>query len=300
MVRANRRAASVTLTGAAPQLPWGTQATGVAPSRMRSLRSYAFAAGIQTRGRCTTTAIALRYGVDKDLAVAQPLLLLLEYIQVWLASLAQRQGIKDVWLGLVAQHSPKPLWRKVHGPIGAVVATWIQNGRAPMAPDYFVDPDGGRWEVQEGALTVFAEAFKSHAIRGQWTVASKHRDGAGLGGVPSLYSLRKKLVTLRKDPKSRGFAGMLGHTAAAAIWTRVRLHDAGYVDDPRCQRCFMAPEDEFHRYWVCVCNSRIDDPAVKDTQSLMTRAREEHQAYVPMLLASWHDACRLLQDPNPT
>ena len=62
MVRANRRAASLTLTGAAPQMLWGTQATGVAPSRMRSLRSsYAFAAGIQTRVRCITTAIALRY-----------------------------------------------------------------------------------------------------------------------------------------------------------------------------------------------------------------------------------------------
>ena len=280
MVRANRKAASLTLTGAAPQILWGTQATGVAPSRMRSIRSsYAFAAGIQTRGRCTTTAIALRYGVDKDPAVAQPLLLLVEYIQMWLACPSLRQGIKDVWPGLVAQHSPKPIWRKVHGPIGAVVATWIQNGWAPMAPDYFVDPDGGRWEIQEGPLTPFAEAFRYHAIRRQWTVASKHRDGAGLEGMPSLYSLRKRLVKLRKDPKSRGFAGMLEHTAAAAIWTRTRLHEAGYVDDPRCQRCFMAPEDEFHRYWVCVCNSRIQDPAVKDTQPLMTRAREEHGLY---------------------
>ena len=52
-----------------------------------------------------------------------------------------------------------------------------------------------------------------------------------------------------------------------------------YVDDPRCQRCFMAPDDEFHRYWVCVCNSRIDDPAAKDIQTLMTRAREDHLAY---------------------
>ena len=59
-----------------------------------------------------------------------------------------------------------------------------------------------------------------------------------------MYSFRKKIAALREDPKSRGFAGMLGHTAAAAIWTRVRLHDAGYVDDPRCQRCFMAPEDD--------------------------------------------------------
>ena len=151
MVRASRRAASLTLTGAAPQMLWGTQATGIAPSRMRSLRSsYAFAAGIQTRGRCTTTAIALRYGVDKDPAVAQPFLLFLEYIQMWLACPALRQGIKDVWLGLVAQHSPKFLWREVHGPIGAAVATWIQNGWAPMALDYFVDPDAGRWEVQEG------------------------------------------------------------------------------------------------------------------------------------------------------
>ena len=80
MVRANRKAAKLTLTGAAPQMLWGTQATGVAPSRMRSIRSsYAFAAGIQTRGRCTTTAIALRYGSDKDPAVVQPLLLLMEY-----------------------------------------------------------------------------------------------------------------------------------------------------------------------------------------------------------------------------
>ena len=104
---------------------------------MKSPRSsYAFAAGIQTRGRCTTTAIALRDGVHKDPAVAQPLLLLLEYIQMWLAYPALRQKIKDVWPGLVAQHSPKPLWRKVHGPIGAVVATWIQNVWAPTAPDY--------------------------------------------------------------------------------------------------------------------------------------------------------------------
>ena len=56
-----------------------------------------------------------------------------------------------------------------------------------IALDYFVDPDGGRWGVQEGPPTPFAEAFKSHAIRRQWTVASKHRDGAGLEGVPSLY-----------------------------------------------------------------------------------------------------------------
>ena len=79
--------------------------------------------------------------------------------------------------------------------------------------------------------------MKSHAIKRQLTVASKHRDGAGLDGVPSLYLLRKRLATLRKDPRSRGFAGMLEHTAAAVIWTRARLHDAGYVDDPRCQRC---------------------------------------------------------------
>ena len=240
------------------------------------------------------------YGVDKDPAVAQPLLLLLEYIQMWLACPTLRQGIRYVWPGLVVQHSPTPLWRKVHGPIGAVVATWIQNGWAPMAPDFFIDPDGGKWEVQEGPLTPFAEAFQSHAIRRQWWVASKHRDGAGLEGMPSLYSLRKKLVALRKDPKSRGFAGMLEHTAAAAIWTRVRLHDAGYVDDPRCQRCFIAPEDEFHRYWVCVCNSRIDDPAVKDIQPLMARAEEEHATF-PCL---WHrgimpsDLYRILTPPE--
>ena len=70
-----------------------------------------------------------------------------------------------MWLGLVAQNYPKPFRRKVHGPIGAVVATWIQNGWAPVAPDFFVGPDGGRWEVQEGPLIPFAEAFKSHAIR---------------------------------------------------------------------------------------------------------------------------------------
>ena len=148
--------------------------------------------------------------------------------------------------GLALWHNtpPKPLWRKVRGPIGAVVPTCIQNGWAPMALDYFVGPDGGRWEVQEEPLTPFAEAFKSHAIKRQWTVASKRRDGAGLEGVPSLYPLRKKLAALRKDPKPRGFAGMLEHIAAAAIWTRTRLHEAGYVDDPRCQRSFMAPGDE--------------------------------------------------------
>ncbi len=184
MVRANRRAAKLTLTGAAPQMLWGTQATGVAPSRMRIIRSsYAFAAGIVTRGRCTTTAIALRYGVDKDPAVAQPLLLLMEYIQLWLSCPQIRPQVQQVWPQLVALHSPKPRWKSVHcgvhGPISAVVATWIQSGWAPMAPDFFLDPEGGRWQLQDGALTPFVEAFKSFAARRQWAVASAHKDGRG-------------------------------------------------------------------------------------------------------------------------
>lgn len=148
-----------------------------------------------------------------------------------------------------------------------------------MAPDYFVDPEGGRWQIQQGPLTPFADAFRAHAARKQWAVASKHRDGRGLEGVPSMYSLRKRLALLRKDPKSRGYAGMLEHTAAAAIWTRKRMYEAGYTEDPRCQRCFMAPEDEQHRYWQCVCNAQIQEPAVVKTQHLMTRAAEEFSSY---------------------
>ena len=90
-----------------------------------------------------------------------------------------------------------------------MVATWIQSGWAPVAPDYFIGPDGGRWEVQEGPLTPFAEAFKSHAIRRQWGVAPKHSDGAGLEGMPPFYSLRKKFVALGRIPSPEALLACL-------------------------------------------------------------------------------------------
>ena len=60
----------------------------------------------------------------------------------------------------------------------------------PLWSQIFLDLEGGRWQLQEGALTPFVEAFKLFAARKQWTIAAAHRDGKGLEGPPPLYALR--------------------------------------------------------------------------------------------------------------
>lgn len=121
---------------------------------MRALRSaYAHAAGVVTRGRCTTIVIALRWGSSNDPALTQPLLLITEYIAYWLANPDMHGAIAEAWPRLVALHSPRPSWKAVRGPLLAAVATAVGCGWATVAPDFFIDPDGGKWHFVHGSLT---------------------------------------------------------------------------------------------------------------------------------------------------
>ena len=46
----------------------------------------------------------------------------------------------------------------------------------------------------------------------------------------------------------------------AGSWTAIRLHLAGRLTSPLCQRCFSCPETKDHRHWYCDDNFDLLQP----------------------------------------
>ena len=61
-------------------------------------------------------------------------------------------------------------------------------------------------------------------------------------------------------------------TAAGALWTRQRKHEAGLIDSPICLRCGGEEEDEGHRFWRCPANKGLGNSNIQSTEGLVEEA----------------------------
>ena len=107
------------------------------------------------------------------------------FFDLWTGHRDMHEGIRAIWPSLVREHFAKRHWKSVAGPIAAACATLRDAGWTPAAPDFYLDGDGGRWQlVGEGLCEDFFEHFdKVNELR-LWQQASHHVEGSGLqGGV---------------------------------------------------------------------------------------------------------------------
>ena len=58
------------------------------------------------------------------------------------------------------------------------------------------------------------------------------------------------------------------------MWPEERRYRAGQRPNARCQRCFRAPETEFHSVWHCICNQRLELAIVQEAEHLRAKAEE--------------------------
>ena len=59
-------------------------------------------------------------------------------------------------------------------------------------------------------------------------------------------------------------------------WTAERLCEAGYVESNLCTRCGIgAVDNELHRFWTCTANCNIDSDNIRNTQYLITLAKQQ-------------------------
>ena len=77
---------------------------------------------------------------------------------------------------------------------------------------------------------------------------------AALAGKKAYLDHTIKLL----DPKDRMLCplekGMLRSVTCGAVWSQVRLQDAGYDVSAACPLCGLAPDTIHHRVWMCPCS----------------------------------------------
>eukprot|EP00969_Alexandrium_andersonii_P285383 12616542-Alexandrium_andersonii.AAC.1 len=263
-----------------PQASWGHQAKGMPPSEIRSLRAMASnALGLSTKG-CTTTAVALLLGPDRDPAVRVRRELLAGWVVMWHERPECRERLTVVWHRQARKLVPRTRWLNVRGPAAAVQATLRDIGWTPLGPVWWRSDVGEEWAYTGTlhGLSAFVAAIEASVSRALWRRAAGYEGGGGLENGCDLLVVSKSLAFYRKAEMTAQ-SGMLITTVTGACWPAQRRAEAGYSDSPLCPRCLGEPETLVHRFWRCSANADIDDPAVRCTQDLRSRAVRDAAEY---------------------
>ena len=257
----------VAVAAAMPQATWGVAAGGMSPTAVAGLRSALAGAAGASKGRCKTTLIASVFGMANDPAVRVPtkvletwFLLLRDYPE--LRSATRAAGGK-VYQQVVVREVP--VWSKVAGPIGAVIATLVSQGwaarqyevwRSPANDLFILDFDQPNWVfLQELAMSIEARLWK-HAAEG-W-------NGSGLsGGIAKnmTFALARRL---RRAEDCQG-AGMLEAIMSNGGWSDERV--AVTLAQPLlpCAHC-GEPNTDYHQVWGCSRHEHSEDKAIALSQ----------------------------------
>ena len=282
LTRVTKKAKKLANTGARPQLTWGHQAKGVAPTMIRKIKAaLGHATGARRRGVCTTTAIMLDQEVGKDPEVFLRVELLVTWLEAMCAMKGRMFSVKWVWKRLTERLRVKSRWSRVSGHMAAVIATLLDISWKPLEPLKWEDSQGDIWEIDPEAPEA---AYQLRALLTQqismaiWKRAAKHYCGAGLEQGADLTSSRKHCRWWERNAMP-GHAALSLTWAQGAMWTRSRKSQCGYNVQELCPRCNRAVDTPFHQVWECKHNESIDSPWVRDTQRLQARAQQEKDEY---------------------
>ena len=265
-------------TGTYAQFTWGHQAMGLSPSSLKALRGMSLAAlSLGSARLCTTTAIALSYGVASDPALRQRVELVSHWLQHWHAATPHaRQRISRAWPRSLSRLLHKSTrWLHVRGPIAAVQSTLLDVGWKPAGPVSWFDPEGQEW-AYDGTLNGLA-AFQAHLRESislfLWAQASVYEHGKGLEKGPDL-AVPTALYSHYGRTGRFAERALLVLVCSAGTWPNQRLLQSGLAQSGACPRCGQE-ESLLHRYWYCPANGTSDHPDIVSSQHLVRRARRE-------------------------
>ena len=305
LARQIRAARALAKTGAVPQATWGAVTLGMAPTAVKALKTqYAAATGIQSPGRCASTAIAICSGPRGDPAVKLVIDQVSLYVELWRADASLRALTVRHWNSVVATvlgRSTSPNWNQVSGPLSATIAVLANQGWDLRSAVCWIDPSGAEWTPNFSQdCSVFIEAVAHFALSKVWTdAASNSWNGRGLqGGIDwtASLSLHRHLFTCARRASTAAGDDEVFDAAVFAdeqeevwaptsvtwlelfltggYWPAARAAQAMNTPD-RCTRCRLnVPETELHFLYTCPANASVDDPRVADSQDLVSQAVE--------------------------
>ena len=187
---------SLSAQGAMPQASYGKEAGSISWEAIQKMGSMAaIAVGTNTRGQCTTTRIWLSLGIHNDPWVK----CIVDQVKTWLwlyACSLLPQDVLDPKLcrGAIVHRnwdiakakilgSLEP-FKKVLGPMGAIIALLQTIGWTPVAPNKWVDIEGGQWKYVGGNYTPLLDKIREDMTVIIWILAEGHHNGKGLAGTP--------------------------------------------------------------------------------------------------------------------
>ena len=137
-------------TGVVPQIAWGQEAKGLAPTIVQQFRTRSGkGTGVRKSGGCLTTSLATSFGPENDPAQVFTISLLQVWCKLWTAEPKWQAAINEVWnrtkLRLQEKHMGR--WNGVTGHIGAVIATLLDLGWDPTSPATWKDNEGQVWAM---------------------------------------------------------------------------------------------------------------------------------------------------------
>jgi hypothetical protein len=113
-----------------------------------------------------------------------------------------------------------------------------------------------------------AAAITSSYLALSLTVAAKHYNGQGVqNGVDVENSLRTIRAIKGKSTAECKFKAALETVTSAGSWPASRINNIDSSFSPECPRCGHPKVDDLHTYWLCPCNSNIDEISVSSKTS---------------------------------
>ena len=259
-----------------PQLAYARSTTGSPPTLLKKIRANQAAALETAKGTCNTTLLQLH---GENGAIDLQFQQLLDWARLWRTNPDQRHQFSQDWEKIRASKQVTPAsrrWKsgKTHGPITATICTLLDANWEPLRPDYWVDPQGEAWELQDFCASTVAlkKVFYDEAWKAQFRAAEAHHLGKGLAEGFWHEQPVAKLAKLRNEDQHKT-AGLLTKIYCGSLWPACRLKEAGADIDDRCVLCGAAAGDnEAHRVWQCPVVRASADPSIKGTNHLAGEA----------------------------
>ena len=274
-VQANKKARRLFKPAIKSVSLWGHQYKGVAPQELATYRArMARVLCLDKPGGCTTTAILLSQGPRGDPTYQVVLETLRTWFQIWEALPTLRLAINKVWGTLVERlANPSSRWRRVTGPISAVVATVYQIGWKPTAPLQWQDIEGEDWHLDPSKPELRFQ-LQQHLVRQidllLWKKASRHRFGQGSESGVDWTVPKQRLQSANKSEDNRTW-GLTRMICMAGLWEPARVADATGEQPQECPYCGV-PLTMRHQVYECPWIKGFEDPDIQSTNYLCEEA----------------------------
>ena len=303
LARSLKAARKLIATGALPQVLWGSSSIGIAPTKVKQLRTMvAGACGIGGAGRCASTAIAISLGHLRDPEIVCATKQVSMWIDIWRGDSTIRALTTRFWAEALARVlvGDQVVWNRVCSPLSATIAVMHHHGWKLMAPFKWTDPSGFEWvaDFDEPKETIF-QIVTRFILKSIWQRAAGFEAGSGLEhGVHwhATLQLHKKLSKSPPRDIEDSEVAQLEDDADEDEWTSSSLSwlevflTGGYWTNERaaranpsavrsCPRCGYHTETALHWLWLCPKNRLIPDRRVQSTQTLISQAVEGERTH---------------------